>query len=197
MPPYSLGFIMKSLRISCQLFLYHTTSGNVTPEDKEALEQAKEDLEQALQEFGDNYTDEEKAGLEADNSRIEEALDVIERVEDTEDAIGALPDTVNPNDGEAVEQIQAVKDLYDDLNDYEKSLISTEAKDKLESLLAALCDYSKTEGGNGDKTANDAARSPQTGDNTNIALWMALLLASGAGISAAEILRRKRRTKTK
>src|SRR5699024_5018225 len=26
MPPYSLGFIMKSLRISCQLFLYHTTS---------------------------------------------------------------------------------------------------------------------------------------------------------------------------
>ena len=24
MPPYSLGFIMKSLRISCQLFLYHT-----------------------------------------------------------------------------------------------------------------------------------------------------------------------------
>ena len=25
MPPYSLGFIMKSLRISCQLFLYHTT----------------------------------------------------------------------------------------------------------------------------------------------------------------------------
>ena len=26
MPPYSLGFIMKSLRISCQLFLYHTIS---------------------------------------------------------------------------------------------------------------------------------------------------------------------------
>ena len=25
MPPYSLGFIMKSLRISCQLFLYHTS----------------------------------------------------------------------------------------------------------------------------------------------------------------------------
>ena len=28
MPPYSLGFIMKSLRISCQLFLYHTMMQN-------------------------------------------------------------------------------------------------------------------------------------------------------------------------
>ena len=34
MPPYSLGFIMKSLRISCQLFLYHITtlSGQRTAE---------------------------------------------------------------------------------------------------------------------------------------------------------------------
>ena len=30
MPPYSLGFIMKSLRISCQLFLYHTIFGFYT-----------------------------------------------------------------------------------------------------------------------------------------------------------------------
>lgn len=30
MPPYSLGFIMKSLRISCQLFLYHTSTQSGT-----------------------------------------------------------------------------------------------------------------------------------------------------------------------
>lgn len=35
------------------------TSGNVTPEDREMLEQAKEDLEQALKEFGGNLTEEE------------------------------------------------------------------------------------------------------------------------------------------
>ena len=29
MPPYSLGFIMKSLRISCQLFLYHTKTSSL------------------------------------------------------------------------------------------------------------------------------------------------------------------------
>ena len=122
------------------------TSDNVTPEDKEALEQAKEDIEQALDEFGGNYTDEEKAELEEELSRIEEALDVIERIEDTEAAIEALPDTVNPDDTKAEEQINAAKDLYDALSDYEKSLISADAKDKLEGLLAALCDYRITEG---------------------------------------------------
>ena len=254
------------------------TSGNVTPEDKEALEQAKEDIEKALDEFGGNYTDEEKAELEEDLSRIEEALDVIERIEDTEAAIEALPDTVNPDDTKAEEQINAAKDLYDALSDYEKSLISADAKDKLEGLLAALCDYRITEGSgstftkgssagltftangayskfteievdgkavdadgytveNGrtvitlkaeyletlaagkhtltvlytdgeatgtftvaEKSAevvDDDTESPQTGDDSNIALWIAVLLASGAGISVTAVSRRKRRCKTK
>ena len=254
------------------------TSGNVTPEDKEALEQAKEDIEKALDEFGGNYTDEEKAELEEDLSRIEEALDVIERIEDTEAAIEALPDTVNPDDTKAEEQINAAKDLYDALSDYEKSLISADAKDKLEGLLAALCDYRITEGSgstftkgssagltftangayskfteievdgkavdadgytveNGrtvitlkaeyletlaagkhtltvlytdgeatgtftvaEKSAevvDDDTESPQTGDDSNIALWIAVLLASGAGISVTAVSRRKRSCKTK
>lgn len=254
------------------------TSDNVTPEDKEALEQAKEDIEQALDEFGGNYTDEEKAELEEELSRIEEALDVIERIEDVEAAIEALPDTVNPDDTKAEEQVNAAKDLYDALSDYEKSLISADAKDKLEGLLAALCDYRITEGSgstftkgssagltftangayskftgievdgkavdadcytaeNGStiitlkaeyletlaagehtltvlytdgkatgtftvaekpaEVVDDDTESPQTGDDSNIALWIALLLASGAGISATAVLRRKRYCKTK
>ena len=133
------------------------TSDNVTPEDKEALEQAKEDIEQALDEFGGNYTDEEKAELEEELSRIEEALDVIERIEDTEAAIEALPDTVNPDDTKAEEQINAAKDLYDALSDYEKSLISADAKDKLEGLLAALRDYRITEGSGSTFTKGSSA----------------------------------------
>ena len=133
------------------------TSDNVTPEDKEALEQAKEDIEQALDEFGGNYTDEEKAELEEELSCIEEALDVIERIEDTEAAIEALPDTVNPDDTKAEEQINAAKDLYDALSDYEKSLISADAKDKLEGLLAALCDYRITEGSGNTFTKGSSA----------------------------------------
>ena len=37
MPPYSLGFIMKSLRISCQLFLYHTKLNMKSSFFKEAI----------------------------------------------------------------------------------------------------------------------------------------------------------------
>ena len=133
------------------------TSDNVTPEDKEVLEQAKEDIEQALDQFGGNYTDEERAELEEDLSRIEEALEVIERIENTEAAIEALPDTVSPDDTEAEEQIHAAKDLYDDLNDYEKSQISEEAKEKLEGLLAALRDYRITDGSGSTFTKGNTA----------------------------------------
>ena len=133
------------------------TSGNVTPGDKEALEQAKEDIEQALDQFGGNYTDEEKAALKEELSRIEEALEVIGRIEEAEAAIEALPDRVNPDDTKAGEQIEAAKDLYDALNDYEKSLISSEAKDKLEGLLAALCDYRISEGSGGTWTKGSSA----------------------------------------
>ena len=61
------------------------------------LEQAKEDLEQALKEFGGNLTEEEKAELEEELTRIEGALAALERVEDTGAAIEALPDTVEPD----------------------------------------------------------------------------------------------------
>ena len=94
--------------------------------------------------------------MEEDLSRIEDALDVLERTEETEDAIDSLPDTVNPDDTKAEEQIQAAKDKYDALTDYEKSLISDEAKEKLEGLLVALCDYRIIEGNGSTWTVGDA-----------------------------------------
>ncbi len=122
------------------------TTGNVTPKDKSTLEQAKKDIQQALDEFSGNYTDEEKAALGEAQKRIEEALKLIARVENAEAAIEALPDTVSPDDTEAEKQIDAVKEQYDALSDYEKSLISAEMKEKLESLLVDLSDYRIVEG---------------------------------------------------
>lgn len=124
------------------------TADTVTPEDKTDLEQAKEDIESALENYGGNYTDEEKVRLEETLERIEAALEVIERIEEVEAAIEALPDSVIPSDMEAAAQINAAKNLYDQLSDYEKSFVSNEAKAKLEDLLAQMGDYRIT-GGDG------------------------------------------------
>ena len=133
------------------------TSENVTPKEKEALGQAKGDMEQALDAFGGNYTDGEKAELKDGLSRIEKALAVIKRIEDAEAAIEALPDTVDPSDTEAEKQIDAAKGRYDALSDRERSLVSAEAKDKLEGLLAALRDYRITEGSGSTWTKGSSA----------------------------------------
>ena len=132
------------------------TADNVKPEDKEVLEAAKEGIEQALDNYGDNYTEDEKAQLEETLQQIEEALDLIQRVENVEEAIGALPDSVSPDDTEAEEQINAAKEQYDALSEHGQSLVSDEATDKLNGLLAQLGDYRITEG-NGSTWTKESA----------------------------------------
>ena len=122
------------------------TADNVKPEDKENLEAAKNDVEKALEEYGDNYTEDEKAKLEETLEQIEDALKVIQRVEDVEKVIGGLPESVSPDDIEAAEQINAAKEQYDALSEHGQSLISDEAIDKLNDLLAQLGDYRIIEG---------------------------------------------------
>ena len=89
------------------------TVDNVVLDDKMLLEQAKKDIEQALTNFGDNYTEDEKAKLEESLASVEETLAVIGRVEDVMAAIEALPDTVSPDETEVEERINAVKEQYD------------------------------------------------------------------------------------
>lgn len=122
------------------------TADNVTPEDKEVLEAAKEDIGQALEDYAGNYTEDEKAQLEEALQQIEDALDVIQRVEDVEEVVGGLPESVSPDDIEAAEQINAAKEQYDALSEHGQSLISDEAIDKLNDLLAQLGDYRIIEG---------------------------------------------------
>lgn len=122
------------------------TPDTVVPEDQQALEQAKDKIQQALTDYAGNYTQQETQTLEEAKDRVEAALEVLQKVEDVQTAIEALPDSVLPSDTQAEEQIQAVKDLYDQLSDYEKSLVSGQGKDKLETLLAQLGDYRITQG---------------------------------------------------
>lgn len=124
---------------------------NVKPENRDDLEDAKADLEKALEDNGDHYTDEEKKDIEDRITQIEDALDVINQVDGVEDIIGKLPQTVTKEDADA---IQAAQDAYDDLPDYEKSLVDPGVKkalDDAQAALAALNQPAQPEGGNGDK----------------------------------------------
>ena len=156
------------------------TAENVKPEDKETLAAAKADLEKALDEYGANYTEEEKKAIQEEIQRIEDAIEALENVEDVTDAIARLPETVEPDDEEAAQKIMDAKKAYDSLTDHEKSLVKESAKAKLDKLVAALT----------------ACVPPATGDDSNIGLWASVMCVSTLCL-AVLLLDNKRRRSTK
>lgn len=117
------------------------TPDNVKPGDREDLEAAKQDLETALEDYGGNYTEEEKAPLEEALNRIDAALESLDKVQAVQDAVAALPDTVAPDDAQTAEKVEAAQDLLDRLTDHEKELLGTAAGEKLNELLAQAAAY--------------------------------------------------------
>ena len=126
----------------------NVTPENVTPENKTDLEGAKADLEKALEDNGGNYTEDEKKAIEDELGRIDEALEVIGNVEAVEEGISKLPavDTVKPDDEETIKAITNAQTAYNDLSDYEKSLVDEATKAALDKLAAALVAYDIVEG---------------------------------------------------
>ena len=120
---------------------------------------------------------------------IDDALEVIGKVEAVEKVISKLPavDTVKPDDEEAIKAITDAQNAYNALSDYEKSLVDEDAKKALDDAKAALAELNKPTDPN----------SPQTGDNSNLWLWFALLFVSGAGVFGITLNERKRRTANK
>ena len=154
----------------------------VKPEDKADLEDAKAKLEEELKD--DAYTDEYKKELQDAIDDIDDALEVIGNVEEVEELIDKLPENITKNDEDA---IKAADDAYNALSDYEKSLVDEDAKKKLEDAKAALAALNKPA----------APNSPQTGDNSNLWLWFALLFVSGAGVLSVALTNRKRKAVSK
>ena len=66
---------------------------SVKSSDKDDMEALVECIDTLLD--GENMTDDEKAQLNETLQQIEDALDVIQRVEDVEEAIGGLPESVS------------------------------------------------------------------------------------------------------
>ena len=92
--------------------------------------------------------------------------------------IDKLPDTIKKDDEAA---IKAADDAYNALTDYEKSLVDEDAKKALDDAKAALAELKKP------------ANSPQTGDSSNVFLWIALLFISGGAVTTLTVVDRKRR----
>ena len=103
-------------------------------DDKEDLIEAKEDLEAALSEYGNNYTDEEHTEIENWLEEIAEALIEIEHAENAEEKIDALPDpeALTEENKEAVEELI---NIAENLNDKEDDLIDDAKHEKLEEII--------------------------------------------------------------
>ena len=148
----------------------------VKPEDKTDLEDAKKQLEDMLKD--DAYTDNDKKVIQDAIDDIDDALEVIGNVEAAIELIDKLPDTIKKDDEAA---IKAADDAYNALSDYERSLVSSDAKKALADAKAALAELKKP------------ANSPQTGDSSNVFLWIALLFISGGALIALTVYDKKRR----
>jgi len=131
------------------------TADNVKPEDKKALNNAKTDLENALNNNLGNYTDEEISAIKEKIERIDSALKTVENAESVDSSISALPSTLSPDDDETVAIVEAAKKAYDALTDYEKTLISPDTKTKLEMLLSASTAYDIINGDGSSWTMGD------------------------------------------
>lgn len=115
--------------------------------DKENLEKAKDALDKALKEYGENYTESEKQAIEKDIARIDEALESIQNVENVIISIESLPaaDDVSPDDTETEKTAKETEKLFEALTEHEKSLMDIT---RLKQVLAALTDYQILEGNN-------------------------------------------------
>ena len=157
------------------------TAENVTAEDQAALEQAKADLEKALEDHGRNYTVEEKEAMEDEIRRIDSALEVIGAAAAVEELIGKIPETVTKNEEAAIKEAE---DAYNALTDHGKTVVDPAAKKALDDAKAALAALNRPTG----------STSPTTGDGHILWLWLVLLLFSGMGIFTMVCSARKRKS---
>lgn len=134
---------------------------NIKLDDKADLKKARTALEEALEEYQGNYTDQEQTVIRKEIERLTKAIETIEQTEAVIAAIKALPKSVEPDLKEETEKaIRDAKAAFDKLTDYQKSLMDKDDKDKMEKLIDSLDDYEITKG-NGKKWEKGSGQSLQ------------------------------------
>ena len=88
-----------------------------------------------------------------------------------------------------------------DCGKYYKDAKATQEITKAQTVTAKIPSDNNTSAGgstgNNNKPSNNATTSPQTGDNSNLTLWIALLLASGGAVTATTVHGRKKKRSVK
>lgn len=150
-------------------------------EDKDALNKAKGAIEEALREFGGNYTQKEREELTKKLERINAALEAIGNAKRAADEIEKLPDAdeIKPGDKDKVDR---VKDIIAALTENERAMLGKDAIDKVSKLEQRL----KELAAGGDD-------SPKTEDAGEPMLWIALLIISGIIAGITIIVKKKKR----
>ncbi len=131
-------------------------------------------------------------------NEYEQQLTDEEKAEEVEKLIEALPaaSDITVNDGDAV---KAARAAYDSLTDNQKKFVSDESVSKLEAAEAAYEKAVKeSQKGTGDDTKGSTQNSAdgsayQTGDDADMALWIALMLLAGSAAAGTTFAARKRR----
>lgn len=117
------------------VILPDVTANTVGVGDEATLEAEKAQLEQHLQENGDDFTEAQKQEIEDAIDRIDAAMEVLEAVEEVEADIASLPETAEADDVAARNRIKAAQAAYEELSSHGKTLVSEESKSKLDDLL--------------------------------------------------------------
>lgn len=160
---------------------------NVTLEDKEALEEAENQLRSILRE-AENLSEQEKWKIQSEIDRIARAKNVIRKVEAVTVSINSLPATIEAEDVETVKDVQAA---YAELTEYEKSLIASASQKKFEDAMKAVeilesgndsdtpkdddtgsgndtASKDDTSSGNNKPSTNDTSNNTSIGNNTPV-----------------------------
>ena len=109
------------------------TSDNVKAEDKDELEKAEKAIEKALDDFGGNFTDEEREDLEKKLETVKKALETIENAEKAADEIEKLPSVDDAKLGDK-DGVEKVKETVDNLTENEKEILGKDLIDKINGL---------------------------------------------------------------
>lgn len=110
------------------------TADNVLHEDKTVLETAMEELTAALDSYAGNYTKEETQWIEEERLRLESIITVIDQADAVTEKINALPERIDPDDQEALDQLLDAENDYSTLTDHATTLVSEDAREKLVKL---------------------------------------------------------------